>query len=480
MRLIDLQTQIMLGVSASQSIFPRFLKELLPNNWLNEWKQVVGARYFLIGVLVILCPLLASCKDQRTLVSESSLDFSDKLYAKISAPGTGQVQSKKKCVYVDFTESMQGFINPGSTSAFSTFLKTMPGTLPGCLVYKYGLKTRGQSVETINDLIEETEFDQSLDDPTLYTWDNNPDYRLFQEIVNGKPDDFSVVITDGVQSGPKDEVNTLAAEAIRKWINSGKIFAILINRTQFDGRFFSMCKKPSPGFLDEKVQTDQRPFFAFVFSPNQAELSNFINGLKQKFPNMLDLVFSDEAIQGAIELPTGIQASYDYVSPTGINKRPYYWQMIQSSGLASESEPDPVVKFHYLISSNYPVKSFHIRFARKYSGWNSDSFSPTETIFPEMIERDLKANLECSIPLKSLINQQQAEPFGFVQVEQTPFAIELRNDLLMTLSTNDDSNLEEKDKTYRFADLVNAIVNSHMSDRVFPARSSRLYLTVEK
>src|SRR5215210_1723184 len=127
---------------------------------------------------------------------------------------------------------MKGFIGglPANRTTFDEFMDTMPDMMPGCKVFRYGHSLgSGQSTNlNLKDITTKAEFDNQLHDPNLYQMQFNPDDTLVSSLIAQQQPVLSIMLTDGVESDSTGQINTVVVNAIREWLNQGKLFAILV------------------------------------------------------------------------------------------------------------------------------------------------------------------------------------------------------------------------------------------------------------
>jgi hypothetical protein len=201
---------------------------------------------------------------------------------------------------------------------------------------------------------------------------------------------------------------------------------------------------------------------------------------------MKTIIFSDDAVASATELPSAIDASYSSQQPPD---KPYYWQMIKSNNLSPEMEDFFVYKFTYTIKQSYPVKSLGLRLIPKVHRHNGEQFDEKGTQISSEIRCESTGGNDGEPAInkdsiqsfswkpRKLLEESNQGDYNFFVIEQAAYVKEI-SDEIASWSTRDDSSTESASRTYRFQELVNTIVDVHIQDRIIPRISPRVYLTV--
>jgi hypothetical protein len=451
-----------------------------------RWRYAI--LHFSICTLALSCLLLvSSCGRNYSTVAEQSEKLADQLFVHPQPQQSGAVSVERR-VYIDHSESMRGFVgNPAmaTRTTFDDFIDALPDVLPGCSVFRYGQQRRQNQLATnLSDIAIQVEFNRQLHNRELYGLEYNPDGSLIRGLVAEQRPVLSILVTDGVESDSHGTINTVVVDAIKAWMSEGKVFAILALKSRFSGRFYS----ESHGKMLNEVSVDARPFYAFVFSPNLRELEDLQEKLARRFPQILEIVFSDNSISGHIELPTENGASYANNQPPN---KPYYWQMLSKGKLEPNSEVPFAYKFTYDINPSYPMKSLGMRLTFKLHRWDAsgEQFQQEPVVLPinikfgSEIERSGEPAEGATIKQSFLLTPQwlsdanDQSDYSFYSVEQSPYIKEIRDEIA-ALSTRDDSTTASADKTYRFQELIFALLDVHLKDCLIPRMSQYLFITV--
>lgn len=424
-------------------------------------------------------------------IRKASIELADRLSVPKPAKDPS-LSSVAQRVYIDSSWSMKGFvgdIRSGTRSTFDDFIDVMPDVLPGCKVFRYGHTPSSSEQPSTNlkysDVTNAAEFNNQLHDPRLYEMKFNPDDVLLSSIVIEKQPALSIILTDGVESDSAGQVNTVVVNAIRDWMNEGKLFAILIMKSRFSGPFYSERVR---SMLDD-ASVENRPFYAFVLSPTTREFDDLYDKLKRRFPKIRALVFSDESMQCRAELPSTISASYAIEQPP---ENSYYWQMLKIKDVPASGEDPLIYKYLYEIKATYPVKSLGVRLSAKLHKWEPSqkqfqeegSLLPTDdkiVVTEENSDRGPSGINTQAFLLKpkGLFSTDPQSDYDFYSIEQSPYIKEV-SDEVVSLSTRDDSSTGSADRTYRFQELVLALLDVHLKNRVAPLIVPQVYFTVAR
>lgn len=438
-------------------------------------------------VVILLCSttlLSLSCwQNPKSKVANRSIELADRLTPQAQNSEEG-LAARRQRVYVDSSLSMQGFIGEsGGRSVFDEFLDAMPDVMPGCEVFRYGESASpAPATLKIDQITTKVQFDHQLHDRSLYTRKFNPDDVLINGLVEDQEPALSIVITDGVESDSQGQVNTAVVNSIRSWMNGGRIFAILVMKSRFSGKFYSERQRR---ILNEKAEIQARPFYALVFSSSMRDFEDLQDKLRRRFPELKSLLFSDDAITCQAEIPVDSVAGYAQESPPD---KPYYWQMLTAQDLPSDAENQITYHFSYNIKSTYPAGLLGIRTQSKLYRWNpSEQFDAEGTVSQtqpavESANVDLTGNGKTQVfnlRPHPVFQQAALDDYRFYSIEQSVYIKEIDRDIV-ELSTPDDSEASTGGRTYRFQELIYALMDVHLKDRLLSRMSPRLYITVAK
>lgn len=437
-----------------------------------------------IPTIILLILVGGGCgKNLEQKVLDAAVSQADRLTPTPTA-SQPEVPSVRQKVYIDASISMRGFVTPdtpGGLTQFIDFIETMPDVLPGCEVYQYGVQPQKQSGGTVEGVTKRVEFDSQLRKPGFYSLKFNPDDVLLKGIAGENEPTLSVLITDGVESDSEGKINTAVLESIRSWMNEGKLFSILVLKSNFAGGFYSERRRHMVGDANVK----DRPFYAFVFSTSRREFEDFYEKLRRRFGQMEAIIFSDDALSCKVALPSEIEASYDTKSPAD---SPYYLQMLVLKKLRQEEEA-PGYRFTYSTKPTYPVKSFGLRLNVSLYEWDDaqGQFQRQGTALPgninykESSDKPGDAGNEAAqsfvVDSREMIQIGQQRNFGLFAVQPSLYIKDI-SDGIVQLSTRDDSTPTSANKTYRFQELVFALLDIHMKDRLDSRASPKVYVTI--
>ena len=452
---------------------------------------------------LILLALFVSCvRVDNPRVASESIKLADALNP-LSENTTADKKSTLQTIYIDSSWSMSGFVgsNSSARTTFDELIDAMPDVLPGCAVYRYG-QTGNVNQADVSQITTVAEFDSRLHDPNTYHLGFNPDDALIRHLVSQKKPAFSVILTDGVESDQNGQINTVVVDSIRAWLKSGNLFGILVFKSKFSGQFYSERQRKMIG----NVTVDSRPFYAFVMATDRREFDDFVDKLRRRFGRLQSIIFSDDAIKSTIVLP--VEGKYHYASEAPPNK-PYYWQMITVEDLASEqgqksesentgstnagvttpTETTVGYQYSFEINKSYPIKILGFRVNVKEHKWEQSEVafkheavsSPSEKTTKDLRQtKKAEATVETfTLPVNDVVRATADGDYHFYAVDCSIYVKEVADDV-SSISTRDDSSADNAGKTYRFQELVLAILDVHLKEQIGPRALPRLYVTASR
>ena len=430
-----------------------------------------------------------ACRE-KSKVAQASRDLAAKITRESEtqdskANSDGQIGESR--IYLDATISMSGFANQGST--YDELLDELGDAMPGAQIYKYGQQGEAKPKE-ISALFTRTGFGLEIHKPQFYGLTYNPDDRLIDFLAAESRPVRSVLITDGVYSEPQGSTAPPVVEAIHQWMKKGGTFGILIFRSAFKGPFYSERARA----MQPTVTVKDRPFYAFIFSPTEQGFKELEEKLQRRFKGkMQPLLFGDKAVQTSIALPDNLKSSYAQKHPPEVD---YYWQMF-SRDLFAQSNRAPVgfvVKVNQL--SDYPAAELKVDIVTEYYRWEKGQFKKIESGPPPGFEQQYVASqpnpkTESTPAPKDGKQQKAQEPpnltvylpkdsgsnYSFYHLKLIPSVKELRPEILQ-LSTRDDRNVSQANRTFRFFELITALTDIHFKDFGARSASSAIFITV--
>jgi hypothetical protein len=446
-----------------------------------RFSPVLILRFLIVSLVLFFAGCGGNGKPQ---IARQSTELADRLVPNKLA-SVADVQSKSQRIYIDSSWSMKGFIGKGRAdgrTTFDEFIDAMPDVMPGCEVFKYGqVGHENAPVNDLSQIVMKAEFDARLHDQATYQLTYNPDDILLRHLVSQQEPGLSLLLTDGVESDRNGQVNTVVVDSIKSWMAQGKIFAILVMRSRFSGKFYSERRRQ---MLDGEVTVEDRPFYAFVLATSKREFNDLTEKLRRRFKDMRVISFSDDTISCRVELPAETNASYASETPPS---KPYYWQMLTAKDIQLSPETPLYYKFIYEINAAYPIKSLGIHFRSTLYRWDSarKQFEQEASPFADDLnaageEADARgAKIQSfSLQAEPFLQARISEDYAFYSIEPTIYVKDVADDV-GNLSVRDDSTPETASKTYRFQELVLALVDVHLKDRLLPRVSPFLYLTID-
>lgn len=387
-------------------------------------------------------------------------------------------------VYLDATESMKGFAaSPNNT--FTKLIESLSYAMPGCRLYKYGMAgdRKGDTAHDSANFASEIRFSQDLRNPSFYDRNYNEDDILFNHLTQENGAVRSVFVTDGVYSARQSELQSEVIKSIDKWLKSGRFFGILVFTSPFEGNLYSENKRV---WID-KVKVSDRPFYAFVFSPDEKGFRDLKEKLSGDFGVIQSLVFPRQATfcQLHPELKRGLV--YKDAWPVS----PFYLQMYDGSIFGDKNVAELTYDLQCLHAPDYPVTEFGLEVVLNSYTWQQNSFKKNEETpqfsyqYPAESARKPDASPTPPAP--------EGSPASPVVASPTPDATKLPKLKLMiqkdmgtiyslyhltfslsskalqtsirARSTQDDSQRLDADKTYRFYEFISALATVHLQNK---------------
>jgi len=464
------------------------LKYTSPNKIVNLSEKAENAMQTRNGqcLIMIFCIFVlsftASCKDESKKVAEKSKEFATHL----SAPPAKSSKIKSSPVpqiYVDSTKSMKGFVG-SKNNMFKPFMEGLINELPEGITYKFGSPKDDQKTEDISKLRQKISFNWEMFKPDFYDRYQNPDEVLIQNI---NPDEFFVYVTDGVCSGIKEGVPSVVP-AVYEWIKKGNFFGILMLKSDFSGILYSEIKRswykrennnvrwvpieeannPTP------INISARPFYAFVFSPTSQEFKKLLKGLQPKFPDMKVISFSDDAVNYEIKDTKEQQYKPEFKTDAP------FWQMF-GVDIFSGKSPELTYEIAYQFDTTSPIKALELTYEAEYYLWKNQFAKPPSALpngFKCEIETAKTKQQSQSSLLKLKLVRDQTTHYGFYRIKIKIEGGIVRDDITEAFSTNDDSDLANGGKTYKFSHLISALTKMFIQDRLANKTILEFYLTV--
>lgn len=426
---------------------------------------------------IILYVIIAACVVVTTgcgsKIPQASRDLAAKITRDLPHPPTDPDPSKvsdERRVYLDASLSMKGFVNPMHHSRFDEFLDAIGDAMPGCQLYKYG--QRGEKPPDNNQtLSERIRFGLELHRPEFYDLTYNPDDRLIQQLANEEHPALSVLITDGVYSEPQGATSPPVVQGIQKWMDQGNTFGILILKSRFDGPFYSEHERK----MLSKFSVEERPFYAFVFSPTVKGFKELQENLERRFPEteMQTILFSDDAVSCVPKLDPKLKGVYSFSNPP---TSPYYWQMFNDK-LFDQANPAHVqYSVSCTISPTYPIAQLGFDTVSEYYRWEKGAFKKAERP-PDGFQVVPSSNSPAT-SMAVTFPKDTSSDYGFYYLRMIPSPRSLRPEIKNN-STLDDETQEEARKTYRFNELITSLVNTHFKSHLTDKASPVIFVTIE-
>lgn len=381
-------------------------------------------------------------------------------------------------VYLDSTESMRGFVTTPNTT-FTRVIESLSYAMPGSRLYKYGM-TQGGAIQNPENFAREIRFTQDLRRPSFYDLDYNEDDLLFNMLAEEEPAARSVLITDGVYSARQSELESEVVKAINKWLKKGRFFGILVFTGQFKGKLYSENRR---AWLDG-IEVGARPFYAFVFSPTEKGFRDLRERLAREF-QLQALVFPHEAVACPLEPIAAPGLLFKDVPPV----KAFYLHMYNQNIFGEKMLAELTYDFRCLPARDYPVADFDLDVSVDTYGWSQESFKKakhsqridftyeSETAIggtpkvaspePQGIQVATTASpIAASTPeprLKLAFMKDHGAQYTLYHVIFSLSSSELKPNI-RSLTTEDDSQPHDAEKTYRFFEFISALTTVHLQN----------------
>lgn len=441
---------------------------------------------------LILLTLNFACREEAK-VAQASRDLAASITKSLNtrnegAPADAKIEESR--IYIDATISMTGFANQNST--YDDLLDELGNAMPGAQVYKYG-QSGNTPPEDVSALIKRAGFGLEIHRPGFYDLTYNPDDRLIDFLAAEDRSVRSVLITDGVYSEQAGSTAPPVVEAIRKWMGRGRTFGILIFRSAFKGKFYSERVRR----MQSAIPVSDRPFYAFVFSPTEQGFREVQEKLQRHFKETQVILFSNKAAETTLTLPSNARASYAKKTPPDTD---YYWQMFNAD-VFTQANPVPL-KFTAKVKppADYPATELSFDVLPEYYRWEQQQFKKVEAGPPKGFSHTFGttqpvANAESNKTTKSagkdggqaageqpnltvFFPKDTSSDYGFYVLKLVPRIKDLRPEI-QQLSTRDDSNTADANKTFRFFELITALTDIHFKDHLARRIAPAIFVTVD-
>ena len=475
-----------------------------------ELSTRLKARTFLFLVLLLIQSSIACAEKKR--VAQESRDLAATITRSLPTPtrapnATNSTDEKR--VYLDASLSMKGFVNITKRTTFDELLDAIGDAMPGCQLFKYGQR-RTEQPEDDSNIVQRVDFGLELHRPEFYDLSYNPDDQLIDSLTRDDKPAFSVLVSDGVYSEARGATSPPVVQAIQNWMQRGRSVGILVFKSSFSGPFYSEHKR---AFLPT-ISVEARPFYAFVFSPTENDFWELREKLRKRFPDMGSILFSDNSVSCIPVLNEHMKGMYSIRKPPEV---PYYWQMFDLGLFAQEHTISIGYGMKCFLSPEYPASEFKLDTTSEYYRWESSHFKKVESGPPlefliqassdkesaeggkekqgvasaspvpqpsdarnSELEDDKKNKKVSSSTRPDLILTIPKDPtsdYSFYRIRLTPSPKFIRQDI-QDLSTRDDGERTNANKTFRFYELINALTDIHFKNRLMDKTYPPLFITV--
>jgi hypothetical protein len=439
----------------------------------------------LFTTLLLSVLLISSGCRTEPRVAQASQDLATKISQEEKSqavePNAG-AHAEESRLYLDASLSMAGFVDSRNHTQFDDVIDSIGDYMPGCLLFKYGQAGQNPQQDPAQ-LMTPARFGSEIHSSGFYDRTYNPDDRLIEALAAEERPVRSVLLTDGVYSQVEGSTSPPVVNAIQKWMQRGRSLGIFIFRSRFNGRFYSEIQR---GMLREQVTVEDRPFYAFVFSPTMQGVKELQERLQPRFRDMRAIIFSPDAINTEINWTSRPKETYQSARPPS---KSYYWQMFNEDLFAQRGQPALAYTLKPVLLPEYPVAALKVDTAADYYRWERTGFKKVEDGAPagfnfnaepeqQAAEGASQPDNPAEVRLSAKLQPDRSSDFGFYHLKMNLGVKDLRPDIL-ALSTRDDRAPKDANRTYRFYEFMHALTNMHFKTQLAAKTSRSLFVTVK-
>lgn len=240
--------------------------------------------------------------------------------------------------------------------------------------------------------------------------------------------------------------------------------------------------------LPRPVEVEARPFYAFVFSPTLRGVRELQERLQARFREMSAIVLSADALGADVDSQYRPRETYLPVKPPA---KGFYWQMFNEKLFSQREPPTLVYTVRPKLAADYPVGAVKVDADADYYRWERSGFGRIDggapagfkvTVEPAQpapqAQADGAGDGAADVRLTVSLQPDRSSDFSFYHLKLSLSPKELRPDIL-ALSTRDDRNPNDADKTYRFYEFIYALTNMHFKTQLAPRASKSFFVTVK-
>jgi hypothetical protein len=394
-----------------------------------------------LGRAVTLVAAFLSVSCQRSDPVAESRQLAGSLYLP-STPreprSPDETAPRQITLVVDGSMSMAGYVTcTGTATEFSNVLDRTAAALGLANVSIFGEQSG-------KPLLEVRTLGRDVHCPGMYTRIQNPDYRLLEIAA---ADTLTVVyFTDGVQSSASHGTPSPSMVAMENWLAAGGEIAILAFRSTFIGFGWSERNNAMIG----RVSVDDRPFYVFIFTP----AGQTVDGVLHRLPPQLveratRIAFRNEPVRCEVK-PAQLVIASSLTPP---------WSALPAQSVTqAPTQPVPVGSVQCSMTADFPLRRVQATVVpTAYYAWDGDRYVSVPLPAGYRFTIDRYDTATASIAEIDAVLPMDARLYGFYSLEITPRPGSLRPEL-EELSTDDDSNAESFDRTYRFGWLLDYLV----------------------
>lgn len=291
-----------------------------------------------------------------------------------------------------------------------------------------------------------------------YSFAQNPDSALYARVLADTIHLVSVYVTDAVQSDGTSVTPAATLQVLRQWLARDHSIAILAYRSDFRGRVWSEAADTM--FEDQTVAA--RPFYVVVLAYSETVLAHTLSKLRARATPETEIRLS----------PNSIQCDFDPEISSSPALQAYRWIYVSRDHYTRRTR-DQGTRLGVLscdVSPDYPVQQIGYRWTVLSRRWGRRNFSPPSPASPTGFSIQVEENTDDGLraAVYSRVTSRRRGSYGLYTLSLFPEQGTVLRPEIQALSTEDDANPGNFDKTYYFSELVSKLVEIDFERRKVP------------
>ncbi|MEQ8330666.1 MAG: hypothetical protein RH859_09415 [Longimicrobiales bacterium] len=358
-------------------------------------------------------------------------------------------------LFVDGTQSMAGFTEGEAFREFDIVLDAVATGLGLTQVVMFGVT---EAPPPAGGLFRIRPAGRGLHDENAYIGLNNPDYCLFDLARTSSDPRPILYLTDGVQSARSLGTPGPSVAVLQELIRTGHTVSVMAFRGGFAGRAWSeQASAWIPG-----VSVPDRPFYLIWVTRDQADSDFLFSMLSRASLGHVAFARFGGASPSCRLFPL-IDRQSEQEDPLWILLPPSVARRIDSEHL-------PVAEWRCALPPSTALEFVAASVASTFRAWEpgSEGFSPpTEApVGTEFSSDSIHAEgTSSSVVVKGTVGTLTSSRYAYIALGLTATPGPLREDL-RSLSTNSDVSPDEVSRTYRFAWLLDHLIQADFAREV--------------